>query len=341
MSRRGIILLWTALLMTGLVAVACSDTMGENTLVRIVSNPPVVSPKKTSERRTVPGPEALVTSVATPAGTVTAPSGGDDAKKSKKKTEDIVVAAEPVSFVDGETAYGERRYGQAAVLFRRYAERHPDVPWGHFLDGLPSWKDGDLAEAEASFGRALSVAPDHLKSLQNLSRVLIEQGRFGEASDTLRVAVDIDPTSNATYRLLGRVFYAQGKVDEAVDAYRHAIILDDEDGWAMNNLALILIDQRRYDEAVPALARAVTLRDDVPIFHNNLGIALEQGGRFSSAVDAYRSALLVDPAYEKASMNLARVEVVREGPMSTPFDLDVVAQGFVDDLRGWRADALH
>jgi len=39
-------------------------------------------------------------------------------------------------------------------------------------------------------------------------------------------------------------------------------------------------------------------------------------------------------------MNLACVEVVREGPMGAPFDLDVVAQGFVDDLRGWRADAV-
>ena len=334
MSRQGIVLLWTALLMTGFVAVACSDTRAEDSLVRSLSNRPVASPETTSGRWTAPRPEAPVTSVATPAATVTAPS--DDSKKRKKKPGGTVVAAEPVSFADGETAYHERRYGQAAELFRRHAERHPGVPWGHFMQGLSCWKDGDLAEAEASFRRALSVAPDHLKSLQNLSRVLIEQGRLDESSELLRVAVDLDPTS----RLLGRVFDGQGKVDEAFDAYRHAIVLDDEDEWAMNNLALMYIDRGRYDEAVRALARAVTLRDDVPSFHNNLGIALEHLGRFSSSVDAYRSALLVDPAYEKASMNLARVEVVREGPMSTPFDLDVVAQGFADDLRGWRADAV-
>jgi Flp pilus assembly protein TadD len=279
-----------------------------------------------------------VTSVATPAATVTAPS--DDSKKRKKKPGGTVVAAEPVSFADGETAYHERRYGQAAELFRRHAERHPGVPWGHFMQGLSCWKDGDLAEAEASFRRALSVAPDHLKSLQNLSRVLIEQGRLDESSELLRVAVDLDPTSNATYRLLGRVFDGRGKVDEAFDAYRHAIVLDDEDEWAMNNLALMYIDRGRYDEAVRALARAVTLRDDVPSFHNNLGIALEHLGRFSSSVDAYRSALLVDPAYEKASMNLARVEVVRERPTIEPFDLDVVAQRFTDALLEWNVEAV-
>ena len=339
MSRQGIVLLWTALLLTGFVAVACSDTTEEDTLVRSVRNLPVASTQETSDR-TEPGPEAPVTSVATPADTPTAPSGGDDSKKSEKKTEDIVAAAEPVSFVDAEAAYHERRYVQAAELFGHYAERHPDLPWGHFMHGLSCWKDGDLAEAEASFRRALSVVPDHLKSLQNLSRVLIEQGRLDESSDLLRVAVDIDPTSNGTHRLQGRVFYMQGKVDEAVNAYRHAIVLDDEDGWAMNNLALILIDQGRYDEAVSALARAVMLRSDVPKFHNNLGMALEQVGRFSSAGDAYRSALLVDPAYEKAAMNLARMEEVREGPMRTPFDLDLVAQGFADDLRTWSADGV-
>ncbi len=242
--------------------------------------------------------------------------------------------------MDAETAYHERRYRQAAELFRRYAERHPDAPWGHFMHGLSSWKHGDLVEAEASFGRALSVAPGHLKTLQNLSRVLIELGRVEEAWDMLQVAVDLEPTSNTTYRLLGRVFYALGQVEEAYDASRHAITLDDEDGLAMNNLVLIFIDQGRYEEAIPALARAVTLGDDVPSFHNNLGIALEQVGRFFSAAEAYRSALLVDPAYEKASMNLARVELVREGPMSQPFDLDGVAQRFTQNLRSWNRDAV-
>ena len=39
-------------------------------------------------------------------------------------------------------------------------------------------------------------------------------------------------------------------------------------------------------------------------------------------------------------MNLERVELVREGPTSGPFDLDVVAQRFADDLRGWNSDAV-
>ena len=251
------------------------------------------------------------------------PTAARDSKRPThgQTTEDVDADARPVSFVDAETAYRDRRYSEAAVLFGRCVERYPEVPWGHFMLGLSCWKDGDLAKAESSFGRVLSIAPDHLKGLQNLSRVLIEQGRVDEASDLLRVAVDVDRASNVTYRLLGRVFSIQGHEDEAVDAYWQAIILEGEDGWAMNNMALILIEHGRHDEAVSALARAVTLRNDVASFHNNLGIALERVGYFSLAASAYRSALLADPEYDKATQNLARLEVAWEWPMSTPFDL--------------------
>jgi len=350
MSRRYIMLLWAALFMIGLVAVACSDT-GTETLVRRVSSPPGTHPADTSPLQPADSKKKKKKPADDDPASLNVPfrvsyvdeaprTDGDAVKGCELTKHDIGAAVAPVSFVDAETAYLERRYGRAAELFRCYAEQHPDVLWGHFMHGLSGWKEGDLAEAEASFGRALWVDPDHLKSLQNLSRVLLERGRLEEASDVLRVAVDVDPTSNVTHRLVGRVLYAQGTVDQAVDAYRHAIVLDDEDRWAMNNLALIFIEQERYDEAIPPLARAVTLGDDVPTFHNNLGIALEPVGHVSSAAEAYRSALSVDPAYEKASMNLARVEVVRERPTSQSFDLDAVAQRFTDALLKWNVEAV-
>ncbi len=326
---------WTTLVLTALVAGACSDTPRTDDRVRSVATQPAARSTQTSPDRPVRRPEAHLRSVSTPREGTMRPTAARKSKteKQERKTEDVAADAKPVSVVDAETAYHERRYGEAAVLFGRYVERHPDGPWGHFMHGLSCWKDGDLAKAESSFGRVLSIAPDHLKGLQNLSRVLIEQGRVDEASDLLRVAVDVDRTSNVTYRLLGRVFYLQGHGDEAVDAYWQAIILDDEDGWAMNNMALILIEHGRHDDAVSALARAVTLGDDVASFHNNLGTALERVGYFSSAAAAYRSALRADPGYERATRNLARVEEVREGPTSAPFDLDVVAQQFADALR--------
>ena len=229
--------------------------------------------------------------------------------------------AGPVSFADADAAYQAKNYGEAARLFEEYTERRRNNAWGHFMLGLSAWKAGDAATAEGAFEEALRIDPNHLKSLVNLSRVLIDQHRFDDALVRLTHASEVDPNSVDVQRLLGRVYAGEHKTDEAVNAYRRAIVLDARDAWSMNNLGLLLLEHDRADEALPELARAVELRKDVPAFHNNLGMALEHTGRFKAAAAAYRHALEAEPGYAKAQQNLARVEAVKAGP-EEPFDLE-------------------
>ena len=172
---------------------------------------------------------------------------------------------------------------------------------------------------------ALAIDPDHLKSMVNLSRVLIEKKEYDGAINTLMKAGDIESNSTDVYRLLGRAYHAQGKTDDAVEAYTRAIALDDRDAWSMNNLGLVLLETKRADEALPFFAKAVALKKDVAAFHNNLGMALEHTGRFGAAATAYTNAVTTDPAYDKAKQNLARVEAVKKGP-EEPFDAETVAK---------------
>jgi len=217
----------------------------------------------------------------------------------------------PVSFADGEAAYKAKQYTDATAIFERYTEQKPDNAWGHFMLGLSAWKGSDLPKAEKAFEAALAIDPDHLKSLVNLSRVLIEQKRYDDALNKLMLAGDIEPNSNEVQRLLGRAYYGQGKTVDAVDAYRRAIELDEKDVWSMNNLALLFLEEKRAEEAMPLLLKAVDLRKDVAAFHNNLGMALEHTRRFKDAAASYNDALSADPDYEKAKQNLARVEAVK------------------------------
>jgi tetratricopeptide (TPR) repeat protein len=217
----------------------------------------------------------------------------------------------PVTFADGETAYHAKKYSEATKIFEHYTTQKPDNAWGHFMFGLSASKSGDLAKAEKSFEAALMIDPDHLKSLTNLSRVLIDQKRHDDALDKLMHAGDVEPNSNDVYRLMGRAYHAQGKAEDAVTAYRRAIELDEKDAWSMNNLGLLFLETKRAEEALPLLAKAVELKKDVPAFHNNLGMALEHTGRFGAAATAYAGALTADPAYDKAKQNLTRVEGVK------------------------------
>ena len=218
------------------------------------------------------------------------------------------------SYADGEAAYRAKQYADAVAIFEGYTDRRPNNAWGHYMLALSAWKHGDLTKSELAFEKALNIDPHHVKSLVNLSRVFIDQKRYGEAADRLTRASEIEPESSDVFRLLGRTYAALRKTDEAVDAYRRAIELDQRDAWSMNNLGLLLLESKRADEALPLLAGAVELRKDVPEFHNNLGMALEHTGRFTAATTAYTDALTADPTYEKAKQNLARVEAVKRGP---------------------------
>jgi len=240
--------------------------------------------------------------------------------------EATVTITGPVSFADGEAAYQAKKYGDATAIFELYVVQRPKNPWGHYMLGLSAWKSGDLTKSEQAFETALSVDPQHMKSLVNLSRVLVDQKRHDDAVDTLTRAADIDPESIEVQRLLGRTYHAQGKTDEAVAAYRRAIELNELDAWSMNNLGLLLLEAQRAEEALPLFAKAVALRQDVPLFHNNLGMALEHTGRFKSAAAAYSGALAADPGYRKAKQNLARVEAVKGGP-EEPFEVEKTVKG--------------
>ncbi len=185
----------------------------------------------------------------------------------------------PVSFTDGQTAFTEKRYGDAERLFTAYTSDKPDNVWGYYMLGLSAWKAGDRDAAVNAFTLALEKDSTHVKSHINLSRVLIEQGRAQDALPHVETALAIASTSGETVRLLGRVKRELGDSAGAIAAYKRAIVLDERDVWSMNNLAKLYIGQGKYDEALGPLARAVEIDSTVPAFQNNLGQALARSSR--------------------------------------------------------------
>lgn len=223
------------------------------------------------------------------------------------------------SYADGEAAYHAKKYGEATAIFEAYTGRRANNAWGHYMLGLSAWKSGDFEKSEKAFDQALSLDPNHVKSLVNSSRLFLDQKRPDDAIARLTRAAEIDPESLEVTRLLARTYVAQGKTEEAIETYHRVIELNENDAWSQNNLGLLFLETQRAGEALPHFAKAVELRKDVAAFHNNLGMALEHTGRFKAAASAYSGALAADPGYEKAKLNLARVEAVKSGP-EEPFE---------------------
>ena len=238
-----------------------------------------------------------------------------------------------VSFAEAESVYKERRYADATAMFDSYVQRKPDNAYGHYMLGLSAWKAGELDRARSAFEKSLELDPKHVKTLLNLSRVLIEQGKPKDALTHVTAAVQLDSMSGDVHRMMGRVRTELRQPNEAVESYRTALSMQPSDVWSMNNMALVLIQQGRFDEALPPLARAVQLDSSVAVFHNNLGIALERTGHYTMATQAYRKALSVDSTYAKATASLARVEQRVDDPSLSPINLAELAETFDRDIR--------
>ena len=239
-----------------------------------------------------------------------------------------------VSISDGENAYQEKRYDDAVAIFSTYVEQHPKNPWGQYMLGLSSWKSGNLERAETALVRANELDPKHVKTLLNLTRVHLDQGRPKDALGRVNAVLALDSSSGEGYRLLGRVRAALNEPNEAIAAYRLALSHNPNDVWSMNNMGLLMIQQGRNEEALGPLARAVQIDSTVAVFENNLGIALEHTGRFVMATEAYKSALAIDDGYTKAKLSLARVEVRKDDPTVTPIELATLAESFDREIRG-------
>jgi tetratricopeptide (TPR) repeat protein len=269
-------------------------------------------------------PDSLTPTVATVSDTGTKESTGNVTKP----------VVQVVSLNDAEKVYGEKKYDDAAGMFATFADQHPTNPWGYYMLGLSSWKAGNLDQAEDALVKSNELDPKHVKTLLNLARVHLDQGRPKDALGRVNSAMKLDSTSGDVYRMMGRVRSSLNEPNEAIAAYRVALLRDPMDVWSMNNVGLIMIQQGKNEEALGPLARAVQLDSTVAVFQNNLGIALEHTGRFALATEAYKKALAIDGGYTKAKLSLGRVEGRKEDLSLAPVELVTLAESFDREIRG-------
>lgn len=250
------------------------------------------------------------------------------------------VTYQNVTYREAESTFNERRYGEATEMFAAYVGRRPENPWGHYMLGLSAWKSGQLPRARQSFERALELDPSHVKSLLNLSRVLLEMNEPREAATRVAIALETDSASVEAHRLMGRARAALGESEPAIESYRTALALDREDVWSMNNLGLLFIQLGRFEDALGPLARAIQLDTTVAVFRNNFGMALERTGHFVAATESYRAAVTIDPGYARAQASLVRIEGRGDDPLAEPIDVALLADDFVRELETWAAERV-
>jgi len=104
--------------------------------------------------------------------------------------------------------------------------------------------DGDIAEAEKAYRRAIQERPTFALALLNLGRLLLTQKRYTESIDALSLATEVRPDSAESHFLLGET-YLKLKLGSAAVPHLNAALRLDPNGKADAHLLLAAL----YDGA--------------------------------------------------------------------------------------------
>jgi len=128
--------------------------------------------------------------------------------------------------------------------------------YGKWANG---WDPARLAQANAAYAQALTLAPNSAMLQTAWGMVALEGGRFPAAAAHFQRAVELDATDGHAWAHLGEAELAQGRVGEAGAAFQEALHWEPDLSAAHAGLAWSLWLQGQRSAAEAALARALQL----------------------------------------------------------------------------------
>ncbi len=170
-----------------------------------------------------------------------------------------------------------------------------ETPGPHDVRGRVLSRLGRHDEAEAAFGQALALDPEHAEALAGLAHLAEQRGDRGETQARLEQAAAAAPgRAEYPYRL-AQFHLAAGRREAAVEAYEEALRRDPLHPHASNDLAWILAEQGHSLDRALALAQTARRVDPSAAVLDTLGWVRFKRGEMEQAVRVLGQARALDP----------------------------------------------
>jgi tetratricopeptide (TPR) repeat protein len=211
------------------------------------------------------------------------------------------------------------RLAEALASFQRALQLQPGLPQTHNNLGIALQDQGRLEEAVASYRRALALRPDYAMAYNNLGTALKEQQKLDEALACFRRALQLKPDDVMANSNAAMALKDQGQLAEAAACYRRTLELKPDYAEAYADYGVVLRGLGSLDEAEACCRRALQLKPDLPAGLANLGVVLRDQGKLDEAVDCQRRALELKPGFAEAWANLG-VALTDQGRLTEAAD---------------------
>ncbi len=151
-------------------------------------------------------------------------------------------------------ALGDTSRGLA--LWESVREGSPDA---NYYLGSYYWASGRIEGAFAAYEKAIELDPYALRSVNDLARLLVQQGADLDRALALALrSSELDPEPR-NLDTLGWVYYARGELDKAVETLEERIDAWGPEAECLYLMGLAYADQGRRDSAREALTRSAEL----------------------------------------------------------------------------------
>ncbi len=114
--------------------------------------------------------------------------------------------------------------------------RHPERASAAYYAAALAFLEHDLATAEASARRALSIEPRYARAMNLLGAILATKGDTEQARRTFNAALELDPQDPTTYQNLATLEMNAGRADVAERLFAEALSIDPTSAVARQGL---------------------------------------------------------------------------------------------------------
>jgi tetratricopeptide (TPR) repeat protein len=165
------------------------------------------------------------------------------------------------------------------------------------------------------FKKLIGINPHHIEAFNNLGLIFARQERYNDAVLVYKKGIERNPSAAVLYNNLGNVYYDMGMFEQAVINFKKAGGLDPVFLERLYHLGIdsyIKDGSGGIDSAISKLQETAKHNMNKAKSMHDLGVAYMERRMFDKALEAFGSALLIDPNYLSAHVNMGYIYQEKE-----------------------------
>jgi len=195
---------------------------------------------------------------------------------------------------------------RALAIYQRLAQMFPKEPEIPLRVGAVYQAQNNFPPARSAFEKALTLAPDNLRALQQITELDILEKRYEEARQRVNAVMERNPKAAELLVLQGDIYLAETQTNLAEAAFSKAIELNADLPSAYLSLARLYVASHEDQQALKRLETLAQKTNETALMM--IGQIHQAAGRHEQARDTYERLLAVKPKNFLALNNLAYVD---------------------------------